>query len=491
MNRTLLSALGAVFSGRIAIFVAGALITPLLTRLLGPAAYGQYATILAIFSLVKILMVSGIDVGAKKYLSEERSIENWKNYVWTCYVRWSLAWGGIFSLAIAALAYEGFVAAFLGSEYVILFYLLTILAFSTQFRTLCLSSLMGLHLEKYSEPLKVIEKVSFGVIAVFLAYRGFGVRGVMVGQISSVLLTLAISLLILRRHIDVLGFFWQLPDKFPKSELIWFNNSSIVYVFFLSSLYHVDVLVLKMLTGEELVGYYKAALVIVGLLWLFPKSLQQVLIQSVSELWRSDSVTKINSLSSKTTRYVLLITVLLSIGLAVLADIFIPFYFGQDYAPAVEPLLILLPGTICFAIARPSLAITNAKGDMMPLIIATGIGAGINLLLNLLFIPLFGILGAAVATTVGYTSLLVAQVICARYVGYNPVSGIRPVRIAITGILTGVSIYYVKTLAPEPTIALVTVPPIGGVLFGLFAIWTGAITFEEIRSIGSRFGVPF
>ncbi|MFA9416370.1 oligosaccharide flippase family protein [Natrinema sp. HArc-T2] len=482
-----MSAVGAVFTGRLLIFILGGLITPLLTRLLGPSAYGQYATALAIFGMVKILMVSGIDVGAKKYFSEDRSLQNWKEYVWASYVQLSLLLGGGFALGLVVLSLSGAISFLLGKSYRPLFYLLAVLALFTQFRTLSLSTLMGLHLEKYSEPIKTLEKIIFGVIAVGLAALGYDVSGVIFGHIFSVVVTLLICLLIVQNHFDLTQFTKRIPKKFPKKELWWFSHTSVIYVFLLSSLYHVDVILLQIFTTEEAVGYYKAALVIVGLLWLFPQSVQQSLIQSVAELWQSESVSKINKLSAKTTRYVFLLTSLLAVGVAVLADSFVPLYFGESYSPAVTPLLLLLPGTICFAIARPSLAITNAKGNMRPLIIATGTGAAINLLLNLLLIPEYKLMGAAVATTLGYTSLLLTQILCAWYVGYNPISGTRPIRVLVTGLATGLILYGVAEYLSNSLYKLIVIPPLGGILFALIALGSGAVSIDELRTTWTKF----
>ncbi|USZ71469.1 flippase [Natronosalvus halobius] len=482
MNRSLSFAISAVFSARIFIIVVGALITPLLTRLLGPSSYGQYATILSIFLLVKILMVSGIRSGTKKYLSEERSIPNWKNHVLSTYLHISIIFGSLFAFGLATLSASGIIAITFGESYILLFYLLSILALITQFRNLLVSALMGLQLEKYSEPIKIFEKATFGIVAITLTAIGFGVPGVIIGHIISVGLALLICSVIVHNQIDLSKITDPIPKEFPKRELWKFNYSSVLFAFLLYSLYHVDVILLQIFTGEETVGYYKAALVIVELLWVIPRSIQSVLIQSVSEYWRLGSIYKINELSSKITKYVSLITILLAVGLMVLAEAFMPFYFGDSYSPATTPLLILLPGTICFAVIRPSLAITHAKGDMRLLITGTGIAAGINIILNMLLIPPYGMVGAAVATTLGYSSLLITQLLSARSIGYNPFSGTQPVRVIITGILTGIVLFVVQYNITSPIHKLIIIPPLGGVLFTLIAIGLGIITWEKIRT---------
>jgi O-antigen/teichoic acid export membrane protein len=87
----------------------------------------------------------------------------------------------------------------------------------------------------------------------------------------------------------------------------------------------------------------------------------------------------------------------MAVGLAVLADSFGPPYYGADFSVAVLPLILLLPGDDRLR-RRPLQATSQGSGRLRVLIVATGVAAGMNLVLNGLLIPLYGMTGAAVAT---------------------------------------------------------------------------------------------
>jgi len=53
-------------------------------------------------------------------------------------------------------------------------------------------------------------------------------------------------------------------------------------------------------------------------------------------------------IASRATKYTLVTTTLIIVGLATLADDFIPLYFGADFAVAVTPMILLLPGVLGF-----------------------------------------------------------------------------------------------------------------------------------------------
>lgn len=489
-NRTIFSAFLSVALAKTVVLLAMMIITPIIVRLLGATQYGMYATLMAVFGLVMILVSSGITSGAQKFLSEERADQHWRDHVFGYYFRIAVILSLTASVLLLLLSEFGIIRWAFGPEYSRYFYLLAILAVAAQIREYVKRSFMGLKLESISEPLRVLHNVGFGIAAVTLAYLGYGVAGILMGHIIASLSVAIIGLLILTRHLSLSYVLKSAPSEFPRKELRNFNDLSIVYFFLLTSLYHVDVLMLDFFTTSDQVGYYKAALVIVHFLWFVPKAVQMVLIQSTSDLWTQNAIEEINHISTKATRYTLLLSIILGIGLAVLANDFIPLYYGADFTPAVLPLLLLIPGTLGFAMARPLLAITHAKGAMRVLIIATGAAAIGNFLLNLLLIPTYGIAGAAVATSIGYFALPVFHVIGARHIGYRPIADLRLQRIAVTTILTSIGIVGLAMLFESAIISLIVVPPIGFTLFATIAILTGTVDVNEILSILRQLPAP-
>jgi len=138
------------------------------------------------------------------------------------------------------------------------------------------------------------------------------------------------------------------------------------------SLFHVDIVMLRLLGDSAQTGYYKAALALAEYMWLVPISLQTLLLHSTSNLWSNDRHEAISNLATRVTRYAFLLTALLAIGVYTLADRFVPFYYGQEFVVLLEPLTLLLPGALGFALARPLYGINQANGDLSPLIVATG-----------------------------------------------------------------------------------------------------------------------
>jgi O-antigen/teichoic acid export membrane protein len=436
---------------------------------------------MALFSLLMIFISAGIGGGARKFLSENREDPLWEEHVFAFYFRLAGALAVVAAIALVVAARSGLVASMFGPEYASYFYLLAILAIVAQYRAYVRLSLMGMKLETLAEPLRVTRKVLFGVFAVGLAWLGYGVKGVIVGEIIASASVILFGTIFLLRHISLSYIVRPLPSEFPRWELFAFNHNSIAYHFMMTSLVHVDVIMLGyFLADSPEVGIYKGALVIVQLLWILPRSVQSVMVQAVSDHWANDRVEKINAIAQRVVRYTTLLSILLSLGLAALAWDFVPLYLGQEGASAVWPLLLLIPGTLSYAIGRPVFAISYAKDDMRVLIIATGIAAGLNVVLNAVLIPMYGIYGAAVATTIGYTTLPLTHVWGAHELGYEPFGDFRPVRILATTLIGAVPIAALSLLISNSYVALAVVPPVGLIGFGLATFLTGAMHLEEI-----------
>ncbi|WP_336023438.1 lipopolysaccharide biosynthesis protein [Halobellus salinisoli] len=480
----------SIVGGRIFIVLSSVILTPILITTLGFELYGRYSTLTAVFGISTILMSSGINSGARKYLSENRTHRDWETHVFGYYFRLGTVLAVLTAVAFAAAARFGIVTRYLGSEYVVGFYGLAGLTIATQFREYSRRALMGLKQEHRSEPLRVLNKVGSRIVLIGIAYLGFEIGGLMVGLVVVNSLVALLALWWLRTNVSLRGIFSTTPERFPTRELFSFNHLSVVYMLFLTSMYHVDVLMLASHVTETQVGYYKSALVISQFLWVIPRSIQSMLIQSVSDLWAAGRTAQITEIASRVTRYGMLVVILLSIGLGALAKDFVPLYLGEGSMPVVLPLLVLLPGTIGFAVVRPILAISHAKADMKPLIAATGAAALLNLVLNAVLIPRYGITGAAIATTTGYSSLPIFNLFSARYLGFKPFADARIGRVLATGLIAGIPIVLLSMTLDQRLLALAVVPPVGFVVFVTVAFLLGSVDVDEALDVLSSLPGP-
>ncbi|ELY68295.1 polysaccharide biosynthesis protein [Natrinema pellirubrum DSM 15624] len=461
----------------------GVAITPLLVRILGSESYGEYAFVISAFAIIGTFARAGISAGIRKYIAEDRSERAWKEHVFVFYAR--LATGLVLLVATILILFGWYGPAdrLVGPGFSTYILLLAAMLVTDQLFYVTRYTLMGLHLEKYSEPLSVLKQLLFGIFGLSLAYIGFDVAGALAGTAIASLVCAFVATWMLREHIDITAVFRSLPSEFPQRDLLSFNIFNTVFILLTISLYNVDILLLQPLAGSQQTGLYKAALVVAEFLWIAPQAAQIVFIHSSSELWSRGNLDEISRMASQATRYTLLFTVLIALGIAALASEFMQLYFGPEFDAAVTPLLLLLPGALGFALARPIYAIGQGKGDLRSLIVATGTAAVINLVLNLFLIPRYGMAGAATATSIGYGSMLAFHYIVARRIGYNPISDLRVTRVGFTAAISAPVIFGLAYAIDSSVFSLVVVPPVGFLVYSTLALRTNAIESEEITSI--------
>jgi O-antigen/teichoic acid export membrane protein len=80
--------------------------------------------------------------------------------------------------------------------------------------------------------------------------------------------------------------------------------------------------------------------------------------------------------------------------------------YGIAFAPAVVPMMILLPGTLFFLLAKVATQFLGSRGLPELSIAMLIVGAAVNALLSWFLIPGLGIHGAAIAATLGNLALL-------------------------------------------------------------------------------------
>ena len=483
MSRSILSRFVAIFSSKVIELLAVFLATPVIVRVLGPSSYGDYAFLLSVLGVLMLFVDIGIFDGIRKFLIESDRPDEWQEWVFAFYVRVAMGLVAFVVVGVLLLVEFGVVARLFGARFDWYLLVLAGLILARQLGAVARSTLMGLNREDVSESLQIVNKLLFVGVGLGLLLAGYGIVGLLTGRIvGHVVMSLA-GFAVVSRHLDFRYLARRVPDSFPATTLLRFNLGSFVLFTLYVSILHLDVLLIQWFRGSAATGMYRAALTLAEFLWVVPRIAQLTLLHSTSELWSKESHQRITALSTRVARYTLIFTTLLVVGLAALARPTVTTYYGPDFEAAVLPLLILLPGALGFAVARPIFAIGQANGDFRQLNLATGSAALLNLFGNLLLIPRYGIEGAAVATSASYLSMLGLHVWSARSIGFYPATDLRLARIALTATISAVPIFLLASIISSDLLALLIVPPVGFLVYAATSVLSGAIDLDELSEV--------
>jgi len=168
--------------------------------------------------------------------------------------------------------------------------------------------------------------------------------------------------------------------------------------------YRLDIVMVNVLTNAQMTGAYVIAVKLVEQLSLVSQAFSTIVFPRLSAMAPDESRRK--HFAPLMTRAVLLTTLVGAILLWMVSEKLVDLVFGVGFSAVNAPFVWLLPGVVFLAGARimaNELASKNMVGTN--LVISGGVLL-INASLNYALIPLWGISGAAIATTIAYTLFL-------------------------------------------------------------------------------------
>ncbi|MBI2984452.1 MAG: flippase [Candidatus Kerfeldbacteria bacterium] len=164
----------------------------------------------------------------------------------------------------------------------------------------------------------------------------------------------------------------------------------------------IDQLILAVMTNPATVGFYAVATGLTERLWLLSESVSVI---HYSRMSAEVDEAQRRRLTPVLTRNIMWLTIVGAGILALLSKWFITWFYSSRFLPVLLPFNILLLGTIFVSGARILANDITARGLPMVNTRVNSISVVMNIVLNLIFIPFYGMAGAAAASTISYSLL--------------------------------------------------------------------------------------
>ncbi|KPU63861.1 polysaccharide biosynthesis protein [Thermococcus sp. EP1] len=163
-----------------------------------------------------------------------------------------------------------------------------------------------------------------------------------------------------------------------------------------------DTLMLGYYLGSEIVGVYNSASPIARLLPIFLKSVVVLYPPIATSLYAQGKVGELRRTYQILTKWVFLLTLPLFVLIFVFPEAMIKFFFGANYLEASKTLQILALGFMVHAFLGLNWGSLIVIGESNLNLIGDFFAAVLNVILNAILIPFYGLEGAAFATTFSY-----------------------------------------------------------------------------------------
>lgn len=244
--------------------------------------------------------------------------------------------------------------------------------------------------------------------------------------------------------------------------------------------YSSDAVLLGIFRGSDEVGYYAAAYRIVLSCMLIPVVIHSVLLPMGARLQRTDAP-GLRDMITGSSRALMWLALPLAVGTTLTANTLIRVIFGPAFAPSSQALAILIWSCVTVSANVPFAVLMLARAQDNRYMVVTVAGAAINLALNLVVVPAFGMLGAAATTIVSEIAVLSAIAWHTRDWSLSILS--KSIRMA--GPPT-VGMAIVLVLLGDQPMAFV----VGPVVYLIASLATKAVTIEDLQTLGRELKGP-
>lgn len=160
--------------------------------------------------------------------------------------------------------------------------------------------------------------------------------------------------------------------------------------------YNIDIIILRFFEGFEQIGYYSVGVALANQVWLVPDAFKEVLFSKTAQ---DDSIDDIK-ISIKVNLYISLAIIA---GITLLGKPLLVILYGAEYLPSYAVTVIIFIGLIPMIFYKMIISLFNAKGKQKLSFWILLLSAIINIIMNFILIPIYGIIGAAVASVFSYS----------------------------------------------------------------------------------------
>jgi O-antigen/teichoic acid export membrane protein len=362
----------------------------LVIRRLGDNRYGQYATVLAFVGLFQIFAEMGITQYVMREIARDRS--QTKKYFWNLIaLRLLLAFANMLIIPVLAKLYGYEPDLVLGT------FLYTLTFIFAAIEAAFLATLTANEHLEYISIINVSGQIAFMILGSIFLFGNLGFLWLVIAGPMTYSVRLGIGVWAVRKHKLLPRPVSITPQIWP--ELLQAGVPFGIIALTVTIANSIDTVMLSKSQPDYVVGWYNVAYGLILSLTFLTNGFKDAIVPSLTRA-HADGPSTARVWYHHTTRFFLAFSIPLAAGGMLLASKIIVFLYTDEYLPAA-----LAFGILAWDI--PFLMYAGFCGRMTTVISEEKAAARIytvnalaNVVLNLIMIPLYGMIGAAIVTVV-------------------------------------------------------------------------------------------
>lgn len=406
--RTIAKNAGALFVGLIIYNVLGFFITMYTARYLGATGFGILSLALSITGIFAVFSDLGLSTLMIRDVARDKSLTD--RYVTNVSILKILLAGltfGLVALTVTVLGYPKLISTVI--------YLITVSTVLNAFATVLTAVFQANEKMEYMSVNYILTGVLLTVGTAIGIYYGLDVVYFAYVYVVSSLFVLILTTII---------YLWKF--SLPELELdlsFWRPVLKEAWPFGVTGLlvniyYWVDSVILSVLIGTEVVGWYNAAYKLIVVILFIPSVLNMTIFPVMSRLYVK-SEDSLRYVYEKYFKYMAIIAIPMGVGTTLLANKIILLIFGSQYTPSVVALQILIWSSVIIFLSGAFTILVQTSNKQMVVTQITAVNVVLNVVLNLILIPHFSYIAASVVTVVTELSAFLLGLRVVSNMGYG------------------------------------------------------------------------
>lgn len=246
---------------------------------------------------------------------------------------------------------------------------------------------------EYSLLFNLANKVYFLAFVFLAIVNNLGLNSFIFASVSATLLHNLLMVLFSKKLVDVsFDFDPSLIKKLLKESIPIAIASVFTIIYF-----RTDILMLSFLRGDAEVGFYSAAYRLTDALVFLPSVITTSTFPVMSKYFK-DSFDAFSFAFARTFKYLFATGLIIAVLVTFASDKIIDIVYGSDYQSSAVALQILIWATAIMFINVLISSTCVSSGNQQIISKTSILAAMLNVILNLMFIPSIGYIGAAIAT---------------------------------------------------------------------------------------------
>jgi len=424
----------------------------ILARTVPQEEIGQFFFVLSVVSIISLFSDLGLGSSAITRFVPFYAGQEKFNYVKKV-LKISVSAGTIFSTlcAIFLILFADNISNFFSKPYLTpLFQIMASYFLIINFYSLAINFLQGRKLMKFVSYIQSIQEIfKIAITVIFLFFFGFAAESIAYGFVLSFLFA------------GIFGLFWALKEykSLPKTnevaKFIPLLKQMVplgLTMVLISSMGLINSYTDRIMLGyffpatesDIMIGIYTIVIAFSSIIGIFVGAIASIFYPVITELWAKKNTEEMQKTTTTVIRWILVSSIPMLLVMLIFPIQILTIVYGQNFASGYIVLIIASTYVFISFLSLPSQYILAAMNRLAPTAIIFFVTSITNVLLNFIFIPLYGINGAAFTTLISTIIMTSLFLITSKTTNIKfPKDIYKPVA---AGILAAIILYLLATL---------------------------------------------